>query len=84
MLSDREAICLSAWRNTYEEYDVMGFKQIARESGLDISVIRRTVRALARKGHTVFVRGCMTEDGVAAGSGYGLTKLGREVLNDKT
>lgn len=79
-LTEREKQCFSAWSNTEEEYDVLSFKQIAASSGLDPSVIRRHVRALARKGYTVFARGCMTEDGEVAGSGYALTKMGREAM----
>jgi hypothetical protein len=78
MLSKNEAECLTAWSNTVEEWDVLSFKLIGEQCTLDKTLIRRTVRALARKGYTVFVRGCMNDEGMVCGSGYALTAKGRQ------
>jgi hypothetical protein len=40
--------------------------------------IRRTVRALKRKGFAGYANGLMNEDGEVAGAGYGITRAGRE------
>lgn len=82
-LSANEAECLQAWSNTNEEMDVLSFKHVEHSCNLDKTLIRRTVRALARKGLTVFVRGCMDEDGQLCGSGYGLTPAGRKEMEKR-
>ena len=79
-LSDRERQALSAWRNTYTDYDYLSFNTIAKNSGLDRNVVRRTVRAMARKGVTEFGSGLSNDDGEFAGSGYGLTHAGRVLM----
>ena len=43
--------------------------------------IRRTVRALSRKGMTHLVRGLMSDDGYLMGSGYGVTNEGLKWFN---
>lgn len=53
----------------------------AHRSGLDRHLVRRTVRALARKGFVTLLRGLWTEDGEPAGSGYGITQAGAAFLN---
>lgn len=80
-LTENEKNALIAWIDTEEDFDVLSFKRIHVYGAIPRHLVRRTVRALARKGITHFVRGCMTEDGDMAGSGYSLTKEGRELLN---
>ena len=79
-LTKNETTALVAWVDTCEEFDVLSFKTIAARSKLDPSLIRRTVRNMARKGVTKFCKGCWTSSGEPAGSGYGLTQLGRSML----
>lgn len=80
-LTQNEATALKAWEMSDPDFDVLPFAAIARRSKLPAHLVRRTVRSLARKGLTQFVRGCWTEDGEPAGSGYGLTRVGRDVMN---
>lgn len=80
-LTANELKALKAWRKCSEDFDVINFKEVAARSRLERRLIRRTVRALARKGFTKYYRGLWTEDGEPAGSGYGLTKLGWHHLN---
>ena len=60
-------------------FGFLSFATVARRSGLDPKVIRRTVRALARKGLAEFGSGLCTEDGEFAGSGYCASQLGLEM-----
>lgn len=82
-LSALENTALTAWHDTYADYDVLDFAAIAGRSGLPRGSVRRVVRAMARKGLTRFVRGCFSYDGEMAGSGYGLTDEGRKLMEDK-
>ena len=52
------------------------FAAIGHKSGLDRHLVRRTVRALARKGLLEYERSLWNEDGEMVGSGYGLTAQG--------
>ncbi|MBL4768118.1 MAG: Lar family restriction alleviation protein [Rhodobacteraceae bacterium] len=44
---------------------------------LSRDLIRATCRSLTDRGHTVFMNSLFTDDGMVAGSGYGITKKGR-------
>lgn len=66
--------------NEYEEFCYLSFKGIARRSGLDPKIVRRTVRSLARKGFAEYGRGLWNDDGEMAGSGYCCTKAGYAAL----
>lgn len=81
-LTENETQALRAWCDTYEDFDVLSFAKIADRCTLPRPLIRRTVRNMARKGITRFVRGCWTDDGEPAGSGYGLTPAGRTALKE--
>lgn len=81
-LTNNEKQALRAWRDTYEDFDVLSFADIASQSTLPRPLVRRTVRSMARKGITRFVRGCWTDEGEPAGSGYGLTTAGRTALKE--
>ncbi|TIM95059.1 MAG: hypothetical protein E5Y34_27665 [Mesorhizobium sp.] len=76
-LTELERTAIMAWQDTQDDFDVLSFDAIADRSALPRKMVRRTVRAMARKGVTRYVRGCWTEDGEPAGSGYGLTPIGR-------
>jgi hypothetical protein len=52
------------------------FAPISRDTGLPRDEVRRSVRALARKGLAEFHSGLSTEDGNLAGSGYCITPAG--------
>lgn len=80
-MSAREEQALRGFANTDEDFGFLSFKEIARRSKLDIRHVRRTVRSLARKGLLKYARGLWTEDGEVAGSGYALTREGREFLD---
>ena len=80
-LSARQAQMLQAWETFPPEFDILTFATIAEFSETEQKHVRATVRALARKGLTTFVRGCISEDGGVAGAGYGLTDLGRKVMH---
>lgn len=77
-LSERERECfLSVAKNSFGEmgYGVY-FRTIAAETGLRPDQVRRSVRSCARKGLLVLVRGLFDDEGLVAGSGYGLTPAG--------
>lgn len=78
-LSKRELMALRAFAGVENGY-CLSFSGVAGRSELDPKHVRRTVRALARKGLAQYEKGLWSEDGEVAGSGYGLTKQGREIL----
>lgn len=80
-LSKTELSVFRAWEGTDADYGYLSFKGTAKRSGVELHKIRRTVRAIARKGLLEFSAGLWTDDGEMAGAGYGLTKAGRELLN---
>lgn len=73
---------LTAWLDTDEDFDVLSFDTISRRSGVERHRVRRVVRDMARRGYTRFVSGCWTDEGLPAGSGYGLTSVGRAALSE--
>ena len=78
MATPNEIKVLALLASSEEEFGVMSFAEIAEFIKLNRKEIRRACRALKRKGLAEFYRGCWTEDGVPAGSGYGATPAGRE------
>ncbi len=83
-VSEREMLALNVLAGFYSD-DGLGyvnFKTIAKRSGLDPKHVRRTVRALARKGLAEYARGLWSEDGEPRGSGYCCTKLGHETASN--
>lgn len=80
-LSERERKALETLADAggCEDFGYLSFKTIAGRSGLDLKVVRRTVRALARKGLAKYERGLWTEDGELAGSGYAATEAGLQL-----
>jgi DNA-binding MurR/RpiR family transcriptional regulator len=83
MTTPNEAKVLALLASGSEDFGVMSFAEIAHWIRLTRKEIRRACRSLKRKGFAEFYRGCWTEDGVPAGSGYGATAVGREKADAK-
>jgi hypothetical protein len=82
-LSDREDRCIHAWDGIGAGY-CLNFRGVSQRCAIEAHNVRRVVRSLACKGLLEFKRGLFDEcDGSVAGSGYGLTPLGEEILNDR-
>ena len=81
VLRGYEAKVMKAWYDTQEDFDVLSFARIAYRSGIDRKHIRRAVRSLARKGVTKFYQTSWTDEGEPHGAGYGLTPLGRAMID---
>jgi hypothetical protein len=75
-ISEREMQALNALAGIDEDH-YLNFKAIARRSGLRPEFVRRSVRALARKGLAEYGKGLWTDEGELAGSGYRATAVGR-------
>ena len=75
-LSDRQRRVLIDMLNQGAGPDCGIFFRTLAPRDDDIPETRRIVRALARKGLAVFMRGLFDDDGRVVGSGYGLTKEG--------
>ena len=80
MLSERERQALKGMAKFSGDFDCLTFRGIARSSGLRLKYVRRTVRALARKGFAEYQSGLCNEDGQFFGSGYRATEAGRAEL----
>jgi hypothetical protein len=79
-MSPNETKALTALAERYsEDFGYLRFATIAAESGLDPSLVRRTVRSLARKGLAEYSNGLWTDDGTPAGAGYRATKAGLHI-----
>lgn len=83
MTTPNETKVLALLASGGEDFGVMSFAGIAGFIKLNRKEIRRACRALKRKGLAEFYRGCWTEDGEPAGSGYGATVAGREKADTK-
>lgn len=66
----------------YDETDWSAFymRGLVAHTKLTLAQVRRSVRALARKGLAAYERGLFDEDGQVAGSGYRATKAGKELV----
>ncbi|MDF1627011.1 MAG: hypothetical protein P1U84_12070 [Parvibaculaceae bacterium] len=80
-LSALETQCVAAFAGLNEEH-YMNFKAIAARSRLKRHLVRRVVRACARKGLLVYGCGLTNDDGEVAGAGYGLTAKGYDWLKE--
>jgi hypothetical protein len=74
-LTANEQKAMSAWIGEDCGWGLY-FETVAKRSGLPRHLVRRTVRALARKGMVELER-LFDDDGHTAGSGYGVTPKGR-------
>lgn len=80
-LSDNQIKALKVLADHYfDDANCLFFRTVASESDLPAKLVRRTVRALARKGLAAYERGLFTDDGKIAGSGYYCTKQGFHVI----
>ncbi|MEH2517528.1 DNA-binding Lrp family transcriptional regulator [Bradyrhizobium sp. AZCC 1610] len=79
-VSERELKALRALAQVFE-YDGnhLSFRGIAQRSGLDLRHVRRSVRALARKGFALYGKGLWDEEG-PRGAGYRATHDGMCLL----
>jgi hypothetical protein len=76
-ISGREMQALNALAGSYGgDFDCLRFSAIAKRAAIDPKHVRRSVRALARKGLAEYVKGLWNEDGEPAGSGYRCTEAG--------
>jgi hypothetical protein len=80
-LTKMERVALKAWEGTSEDFDFLPFSTVEIRTGLARRTVKLIVRRLSRKGVTRFGKGLFDDDGCVAGSGYGLTDLGRKLLN---
>jgi hypothetical protein len=73
---------VDAWHED-ECYCVLPFKSISKRTRLARAKVRLACRSLKRKGMAEFCRGCWTEDGEPAGSGYAATMVGAGMMNSE-
>lgn len=82
-LTEQERKVLGKLWSAGEEY-CYGFAPIAADTKLDRKQVREACRSLRDKGLTRFERALWDEyDGTPAGSGYGLTREGRTVAQER-
>ena len=65
------------------EIAYMYFRNIAAETKLELKQVSRACRSLRKKGLAEFMRGLFSDDGMAAGSGYGATPEGEKFIGNK-
>jgi hypothetical protein len=83
-MSPNQTLALKALGECYsEDYGYMSFAMIHHRSGLPRDLVRRTVRALARKGLAEFSSGLWNDNGEPAGSGYKITAAGLAALSSQ-
>ena len=78
-LTDLQRECMSAWEGQEIGYG-FGFDAVAARCEVPKRLVRRIVRACARKGLLQFSRCLWSDDGEMAGAGYTLTPMGRDCL----
>ena len=84
-LTENEQAVLTSLRAGYNDYDEVvefyyHFSGITEETELELRLVRRACRSLAKKGLAEFKRGLFDDEGKVAGSGYGCTKAGADWL----
>lgn len=82
-VSERERACLKLLAEEYDQdANCLFFGYMAKETGLDRRQVRRSCRALARKGLAQYERGLINMNtGMLAGSGYCATTAGAALIN---
>lgn len=81
-VTDNEMKCLCALADILNEHDpehYLPFAPVCEETKLPRNIVRRSIRALARKGLTEYQKGLCNDDGEFAGAGYRPTKQGYEI-----
>lgn len=81
-LSKNEKECMSAFRESEEGYGLT-FKGVEANCELEKRLIRRTVRACARKGLLIYGRALFDDGGEFVGGGYCITKEGVAYFDSK-
>ncbi len=81
-VSEREKKALEALVGAggRDDFGYLSFAGIASRSGLKREFVRRTVRALARKGLAEYGKGLWNDSGEVAGAGYCATPAGINFL----
>lgn len=74
-------VCLSIDTDTWAERCI-GFDWIMEETKLSKKEVRNACEVLRIKELICFHRGLMTEDGEVAGSGYCISQLGLDFINE--
>lgn len=83
-LNEKELKCLEVLADSYHsDWNYLCFAYIVEDTKLTLTEVRRAVRSLAKKDMVQFARGLFTEDGEVAGSGYGCTRLGFDLILSK-
>ena len=81
-VSETELKCLKVLVEEYDsEANCMYMRYIVGTTGLELKQVKRSVRALARKGLAEYIRGLMDDEGKVAGSGYCATEKGAKFIN---
>lgn len=81
-LSDNEAAVLDVLSMGYGEY-AYPFDYIGSIVKLDRDAVRYLCHTLRDKDLAYFARGLMTEEGMMAGSGYGITSQGMAAMGNR-
>jgi hypothetical protein len=63
-----------------EEWGAYGFKGLSQTTKLDVKIVRRACRSLARKGLSVYERTLWNDDG-PAGAGYRASEQGAALIS---
>lgn len=79
MSPNQEKVLKALDKHYSEDFGFLSFAVIHRVSEVPRDLVRRTVRALARKGYAEFSNGLWDGDG-PRGSGYRITKAGQTAL----
>lgn len=82
-LSETELKVLMCWENTSDDCNVFSFATASRESGVERTKIRRSVRALSRKGLLYYVRCSWSDEGEMMGAGYAPTDHGYKEISER-
>jgi DNA-binding MurR/RpiR family transcriptional regulator len=84
-LSERERAVLEVLVDAggEDDFGYLSFRGIAARGNIDLSTVRRSVRALARKGFAQFEKGLWSDDGTPRGSGYCATREAISALQPK-
>jgi DNA-binding MarR family transcriptional regulator len=78
-LNENQRLCLvtmAEYLSECEEGHYMSFSPIIEKTRLDRKTVRRSIRALARKGYAEYANGLQDMDGEFRGAGYRPTEKG--------